>query len=71
MSAEKLASTLGRKLGKVIYIQCYDNSPRVMKAYAGINLRGAVVDEGAFQEPVLDYDKIRFDQSVIVRFSLE
>jgi hypothetical protein len=71
MSAEKLASTLGRKLGKAIYIQCYDNSPRVMKAYAGINIRGDVVAEGAFREPVLDYDKIRFDQSVIVRFSLE
>ncbi len=70
-SADRLASTLGRKLGKVIFIQCYDNNPRMIKSNV-MEMRSMVyaADE-AFKEPVLEFEKIRFDQSVFVRFSLE
>ncbi len=70
-SAQRLVTTLGRKLGNVIFIQCYDNNPRMIKSNV-MEMRSAVyaADE-AFKEPVLEFEKIRFDQSVFVRFSLE
>ncbi|MCK9305391.1 MAG: SIMPL domain-containing protein [Bacteroidales bacterium] len=70
-SAEKLAKALGRELGKVIFIQCYDNTPRMLKSNVMEMRSLSYAADESFKEPVLEFEKIRFDQSVFVRFSLE
>lgn len=70
-SAALLAKALGRELGKVIFIQCYDNNPRMMKSNVMEMRSLSYAADGSYKEPVLEFDKIRFDQSVFVRFSLE
>ena len=72
-SAESLAKSLGRNLGKAIFIQCYDNYPRVFKT--DLMVRGVALLEASspesFVAPSLDFEKIKFEQSVLIRFCLE
>ena len=70
-TAAALAKSLGRSIGKAIFIQCYDNYPRVFKAAA--SARGAVqlMENDAMLAQSLDFEKIKFEQSVFIRFSLE
>jgi len=72
-SAEALAKSLDRKLGNAIFIQSYDNYPRLFKSTAAV--RGTanleMESEDAFTAPALDFEKIKFEQSVLIRFSLE
>lgn len=72
-SAESLAKSLGRNLGKVMFIQCYDNYPRIFKS--DVMVRGAALldasNSDSFIAPSLDFEKIKFEQSVLIRFCLE
>jgi len=71
--AEKLAASLGRKLGKAIYIQHSEGFQRniSLRGYAsGMKVMNAIADEGS-QIPDLSYQKITFEQSIYIRFSLE
>ncbi|OFY42652.1 MAG: hypothetical protein A2X18_13230 [Bacteroidetes bacterium GWF2_40_14] len=72
-TAAALAKSLGRSIGKAIFIQCYDNYPRVMMAGAAI--RGMATmkmeNDDSTIAPSLDFEKIKFEQSVFIRFSLE
>jgi len=71
-SAESLAKSLGRNLGKPIFIQCYDNYTRVIKTSAMV--RGAMLPQPNMMEfvaPSLDFEKIKFEQSILIRFCLE
>jgi uncharacterized protein YggE len=72
-TAAALAKSLGRSVGKAIFIQCYDNYPRVMMAGAAI--RGMATmkmeSEDSMLAQSLDFEKIKFEQSVFIRFSLE
>jgi len=71
-TATALAKSLGRSIGKAIFIQCYDNYPRVFKA--AVSARGAtaqLMENDAMLAQSLDFEKIKFEQSVFIRFSLE
>lgn len=70
-NAGALAQSLGRKLGDAIFVQSYDNSPRMFKSVAAA--RGMSLMEMDSEEalPSLDFEKIRFEHSVVVRFRLE
>ncbi|MEN6618642.1 MAG: SIMPL domain-containing protein [Rikenellaceae bacterium] len=72
-TAGALAKSLGRTLGKAIFIQCYDNYPRVLKGVSAV--RGTAYlqadSEDAMIVPSLDFEKIKFEQSVFIRFTLE
>ncbi len=72
-SAETLAKALGRELGDAIFIQSYDNYPRVFKALS--SARGVSsaenFDGDLFMAPSLDFEKIKFEQSVLIRFKLK
>ncbi|MFA5849346.1 MAG: SIMPL domain-containing protein [Bacteroidales bacterium] len=71
-TAAALAKSLGRNIGKAIFIQCYDNYPRVFKTAA--LARGAttqLMENDAMLAQSLDFEKIKFEQSVFIRFSLE
>lgn len=74
-TATALAKSLGRSIGKAIFIQCYDNYPRVMMAGAAIKVRGMASmkteNEDDMIAQTLDFQKIKFEQSVFIRFSLE
>ncbi len=73
-NAEVLASSLGFKLGKPIYVQNYDNAlnPFRMLAKSSISIRGAATDTmNEESAPELEFEKIRFEQQVVIRFSIE
>lgn len=72
-NAEVLATTLGSKLGKPIYVQHYDSAFNPFRAMTkSLSIRGAASLETADEAlPELEFEKIRFDQQVLVRFSLE
>ncbi len=74
-NATVLANALGSKLGKPIYIQNYDNAfnPFRTLTKSSLSIRGISSMETADEEsaPELEFEKIRFDQQVMVRFALE
>lgn len=73
--ANKLASPIGQKVGKAIYIS--DNSSTVLSQLqgqvAGVQIRGAASIYGSrASEPILiDFQKLKFESQVMVRFILE
>lgn len=70
-NASVIAETLGRKLGKAMTIQCYESGP--VFARGGNMLKSAAIDED-YQEDVSlspDFEKIRFEQNITVKFELE
>ena len=74
-SANKLANPIGQKVGKAIYIS--DNSSTLLSSLqgqvAGVQIRGAASIYGnRATEPILvDFQKLKFETQVIVRFTLE
>lgn len=73
-NATVLAETLGSKLGKPIFIQNYDNmfNPFRSLTKSTLSIRG-IATEAAGDEalPELEFEKIRFEQQVLVRFAIE
>lgn len=70
-NASVIAETLGRKLGKALTIQCYESGP--VFARGGNMLKSAAIGED-YQEDVSlspDFEKIRFEQNITVKFELE
>ena len=70
-NASVIAETLGRKLGKAMTIQCYESGP--VFARGGNMLKSAAIGED-YQEDVSlspDFEKIRFEQNITVKFELE
>jgi uncharacterized protein len=74
-SANKLANPIGQKVGKAIYIS--DNSSTIHSnlqgQVAGVQIRGAASIYGnKATEPILvDFQKLKFESQVLVRFTLE
>lgn len=73
-NASIIAGSLGCKLGKPIFAQNYDNSfiPYRAMTKSTISIRG-MASEMASDEasPELEFEKIRFEQQVVIRFLLE
>ena len=66
-----LASALGQKAGKALFVQDYSYSAR---PYANIMMaKSAVMDMAAeaTAAPTLEFEKIKIEHSVMVRFVLE
>ncbi len=73
-NADVLAAALGVKVGKPLYIQNYDNAINPFRSMAKgeMKLRSAAVSVSADESaPDLEFEKIRFDQQVMVRFVIE
>jgi uncharacterized protein YggE len=71
--AELLASSLGRKLGKAIYIQHSEGYMRgnfVRSLAAGTKMMD-INEEEIYSGPNLSFGKIGFNQTVYVKFALE
>jgi len=72
-SAEAVAGALGRKVGKAIFIQSYASFPRTM--YLATSYKrafdNAVAGELQAPESQPDFQKIKLEHQVTVRFSLE
>lgn len=71
--AELLASSLGRKLGKAIYIQHSEGYMRgnvVRNLAAGTKMMD-INEEEIYSGPNLSFGKISFNQTVYVKFALE
>ena len=71
--AELLANSLGRKLGKAIYIQHSEGYMRgnvVRNLAAGTKMMD-INEEEIYSGPNLSFSKISFNQTVYVKFSLE
>ena len=70
--ASLLAQSSGRKIGKVIYIQCYENFPVTYRGDMMVKSTYNFANEAAPEEmPVLQFEKIKLEQSVVVRYTLE
>ncbi len=69
-NAEVLATALGQKAGKALYVQ--DNSYS-SRPFTNVMTRSAVLDtvSGATAAPTLEFEKIKIEHSVTVRFALE
>jgi hypothetical protein len=73
--ANKLANPIGQKIGKAIFIS--DNSSTVLSSLqgqvAGVQIRGASSLYGSrATEPILvDFQKLKFESQVSVKFTLE
>ena len=70
-NAQVLASALGQKSGKALFVQYYSYSAR---PYANIMMaKSAVMDMAteATAAPTLEFEKIKIEHSVMVRFVLE
>ena len=70
-NAEILARAVGRQAGKALYIQDYSYNAR---PYANVMLAksSAVMDAaGAESMPELEFEKIKIEHSVMIRFALE
>ena len=70
-NAQVLASALGQKAGKALFVQDYSYSAR---PYANIMMaKSAVMDMAAeaTAAPTLEFEKIKIEHSVMVRFVLE
>ena len=71
-NAASLAEAVGRKLGKALYIQDFGYTPRYF--YSNVAMaKSAVMADGVAQEaaPSLEFEKVRIEMSVMIRFALE
>ncbi|MBA9072351.1 hypothetical protein GGR22_000477 [Flavobacterium gossypii] len=72
--ANKLANPIGQKVGKAIFISDTSSTPfNLQGQVAGIQIRGAASIYGnRATEPILiDFQKLKFETQVTVRFTLE
>jgi len=69
-SATQIAKAMGRKLGKVIYIQCNESAPRNISARGMMKVMNAMTED-SYSAPDLSYEKIKFEQTIFVRFAIE
>ncbi|MHC1780411.1 MAG: SIMPL domain-containing protein [Bacteroidales bacterium] len=72
-SAEAVAEALGRKVGKAIFIQSYASFPRSLYLTTSYKraLDSNVAGELSASESQPDFQKIKLEHQVTVRFSLE
>ena len=66
-----MANALGRKVGKAIFIQNYDNYSMLVRGVQPMTKMSMAENADSFISPVLEFEKIRFEHSVLVRFELE
>lgn len=66
-----LANALGRKVGKAIFIQNYDNYSIMVRGAQSMSKMSMTESADGFISPVLEFEKIKFEHSVLVRFELE
>ena len=66
-----LANALGRKVGKAIFIQNYDNYPMQIRGVQPMTKMSMAESADSFISPVLEFEKIRFEHTILVRFELE
>lgn len=66
-----LANALGRKVGEAIFIQNYDNYSIMVRGVQSMSKMSMSESEDGFVSPVLEFEKIKFEHSVLVRFELE
>lgn len=66
-----LANALGRKAGKAIFIQNYDNYSIMVRGVQSVSKMSMAESADGFISPVLEFEKIKFEHSVLVRFELE
>ncbi len=66
-----LANALGRKVGKAIFIQNYDNYAMQVRGVQPMTKMSMAEGDDSFVAPVLEFEKIRFEHTVLVRFGLE
>lgn len=66
-----LANALGRKVGKAIFIQNYDNYSMQVRGVQPMTKMSMAESADSFISPVLEFEKIRFEHTVLVRFELE
>lgn len=71
-NAASLAEAVGRKLGKALYIQDSGYTPRYYTSNIAL-AKSTVMADGAVEEamPSLEFEKIRIEMSVLIRFALE
>ena len=71
-NAEAIVSALGQKVGYPLYIQSYTTTPRPVPVNAKMN--DVVITRGVAMEsapqPELDFQKIKVEQNVTVRFRI-
>ena len=71
LTATELAAAIGQKIGKAIQIQSYSAAPEgLYRSYAVMKSGNAMQADGAAM-PDLNFNDVRVDQSVTVRFTLE
>lgn len=70
-SAEAIAVSLGRSLGKALYIQSYASFPRSYKVNTGVRMMMDAAGEAAMPEINPDFQKIKMEHQVVVRFALD
>lgn len=70
-TAAELAAAIGQKIGKAIQIQSYSATPEgLYRSYAVMKSGNAIQADGAAM-PDLNFNDVRVDQNVTVRFALE
>lgn len=71
LTATELAGALGQKIGKAIMIQSYSSAPEnLYRSYAAMKTGNALQADGAAM-PDLNFNDVRVDQNVTVRFVLD
>ena len=66
-----LANALGSKVGKAIFIQNYDNYSAQVRVGQAMTKMSMAEGTDSFVAPTLEFEKMRFEHTVFVRFSLE
>ncbi|PKO96638.1 MAG: SIMPL domain-containing protein [Bacteroidetes bacterium HGW-Bacteroidetes-7] len=69
-SAEAIAVALGRTLGKALYVQSYASFPRSYRVNTVMKMMDTSV-ESAGADFLPDFQKIKMEHQVVVRFALE
>ena len=73
LNAEAIVTVLGRKVGQPIYIQSHTATPRpvsVNTRAGNIVVRGISTLESSNSQPELDFQKIKVEQNVTIRFEI-
>jgi uncharacterized protein YggE len=66
-----VANALGRKVGKAIFIQNYDNYLMLGRGVQPMTKMSISESDDSFVSPLLEFEKIRFEHTLLVRFELE
>lgn len=68
--AEAFAGAVGQQIGKALYINENPNAYRTLNRSSNIVVRG-VASPAKYEVPALEFEKIRLEYSVVVRFELK